>query len=419
MVARVTIPSSIARALNYNEQKMKEGKAVCLYAHNYLKEAGHLNFYEKLQRFEQLIALNERATTNTLHVSLNFDPSEKIEQEKLTEIARVYMQKIGFGEQPYLVYQHHDAGHPHIHIVSTNIQKEGKRISLHNIGRNQSMKARKEIEIAFGLVRAEQQKQKLKEAIRPLNAQRIVYGKSETKRGITNVLDTVINQYKYTSIPELNAILRLYNMVADRGQEHGIIFKKQGLVYRILDDQGNKTGVPVKASSIYSKPTLALLEKKFIENGISRQEYKKHLKTSIDWIMLQPPKSLEQFKESLQKERISLVIRQNEQGMVYGMTYIDHTTKSVFNGSDIGKAYSAKSILEKCGQSFSLAYENNENRISISHKKTAFRDTPDKYLPVKEMMDKTLDIMISPTEDFSYMPEEIRKRKKKKKNNRF
>src|ERR1035437_7334188 len=153
MVARVTIPSSIARALNYNEQKMKEGKAVCLYAHNYLKEAGHLNFYEKLQRFEQLIALNERATTNTLHVSLNFDPSEKIEQEKVTEIARVYMQKIGFGEQPYLVYQHHDAGHPRIHIVSTNVQKEGKRISLHNIGRNPSMKARKEIEIAFGLVR--------------------------------------------------------------------------------------------------------------------------------------------------------------------------------------------------------------------------------------------------------------------------
>lgn len=419
MVARVTIPASIARALNYNEQKMKEGKAVCIYAHQYLKEAAALNFYEKLQRFEQLVALNERAKTNTLHVSLNFDPSEKIREEKLIEIARVYMQKIGFGEQPFLVYQHHDAGHPHIHIVSTNIQKDGKRISLHNIGRNQSTKARKEIEIAFGLIRAEQQRPQLKEALQPTHAQRIHYGKSETKRGMTNVLDKVIDQYKYSSLPELNAILKLYNMVADRGNEQGIIFKKRGLVYRLLDDQGNKTGVPVKASSIYSKPTLALLEKKFAENGRSRQEYKKHLKTSIDWIMLHPPKSLEQFKESLQKERISLVIRQNEQGMIYGMTYIDHTTRSVFNGSDIGKAYSAKSILEKCGQSIGFTHENIPNNTNIGQEKETIRKSPENLLPLKALMDNTLDSLISPTEEFTIIPDEISKRKKKKKKRPF
>lgn len=70
------------------------------------------------------------------------------------------MQKIGFGAQPYLVYEHHNAGHRHIHIVSTNIQRAGSRIKLHNVGRNQSEKARKEIE--FKLFKA--QLQQLKQA---------------------------------------------------------------------------------------------------------------------------------------------------------------------------------------------------------------------------------------------------------------
>ena len=221
MVARVTIPMSIHRALNYNEQKMQKGQAECIYAHNFLKEADKLNFYEKLHHFEQLISLNKRASTNTLHVSLNFDPSEKFDKEKLSEIATVYMQKIGFGEQPFLVYHHHDAGHPHIHIVSTNIQKDGKRISLHNIGRNQSTQARKQIELIYKLVKAEDQKKKIPDGIIPINTQRVNYGKSETKRGITNVLDAVINHYKYTSLAELNAILKLYNVTADRGKEEG------------------------------------------------------------------------------------------------------------------------------------------------------------------------------------------------------
>jgi hypothetical protein len=345
MVAKITVPGSISRALNYNEDKMKNGKAECIYAHNFLKEATKLNFYEKLERFENLIGLNKRATTNTIHISLNFAVNEKIAKDKLIEIANIYMDKIGFSHQPYLVYQHHDAGHPHIHIVSTNIQKDGKRISLHNIGRNQSNEARKEIENQFNLVPAEKQKQQLEKL---LHAPKVTYGKSETRRGITNVLNAVIDQYKYTSLAQLNAVLKLYNVVADRGKENGLIYKTKGLVYRVLDEQGNKIGVPVKASSIYSKPILAKLERRFLENETSPQEHKKYLKTSLDWILLKPPANMELFRQALQKEKISLVLRQNEKSIIFGITYIDHRTKCVFNGSEIGKQYSANAILEKC-----------------------------------------------------------------------
>jgi hypothetical protein len=207
----VTIPKGIARVLNYNEQKIKTGKAECIYAHQFIKNVEHLHFYEKKNRFENLMMLNKRATTNAIHISLNFSPSEKPDKDKLIDIAVDYMQKIGFDKQPYLVYQHLDAGHPHIHIIATNIQKDGTRISLHNIGRNQSEQARKEIEIEYGMVKATGHKQEVKQSLATVPAQTITYGKSDTKQSITKVVSEVISDYKFTSLPELNAILKMYN----------------------------------------------------------------------------------------------------------------------------------------------------------------------------------------------------------------
>ena len=414
MVAKITVPISIQRALNYNEQKMREGKAECIYAHNFLKEAEQLNFYEKLQRFGDLISLNKRASTNTVHISLNFGLNEKIAKEKLVEIAGVYMDKIGFAEQPYLVYQHLDARHPHIHIVSTNIQKDGKRISLHNLGRNESTKARKEIEITYKLIKAEDQTKQQSEEIKPINVQRVTYGKSPTKRSIVNVLDSVLPKYKYASLAELNAVLKLYNLTADRGKEEGIIFKNRGLVYRVLDERGNKIGVPIKASSIYNKPTLSYLEKKFKQNELLKQPDRKSLKTSIDWIMVRPPNSLQAFKQALEKEKINLVIRQNENGIIYGLTYIDHNTKCVFNGSDIGKEYSAKSILEKCGVSQSLNVREKPAETEKLNQEQKNSPNMDKHQEQKQDLSKLLDVIITPTEQFNYIPYQLRKQKKKK-----
>jgi len=224
MVVRITSPHSLQRALNYNEQKCQQEKAVCIFAGNYLLEANQMNFHQKMERMQDLIARNERTKkSNTLHISLNFDPSEKMAAGKLTQIAQAYMKKIGFSSQPYLVYQHDDAGHPHIHILTTSIQPDGKRIDTYNIGRNQSEKARKELEKNFGLIPAQGKKAAQAAGIRPIDVQKVFYGKSETHRSISNVLNAVINHFKYTSLAELNAILRQYNVEADRGRETGIV----------------------------------------------------------------------------------------------------------------------------------------------------------------------------------------------------
>ncbi len=265
-----------------------------------------MNFYEKLERFQSLIALNERTETNTLHVSLNFDPSENIDNEKMVAIADAYMEKIGFANQPYLVYRHYDSGHPHIHIVSTNIERDGSRISMHNMGRNQSEKARKEIEQEFGLVKADSKK--LAEGIKliPVNAQKVIYGKTATKHAISNVLLQVIDKYKYSSLAELNAVLKLYNVVADPGGKGSIRFQQKGLVnyglsYRVLDENGNMIGAPIKASAFFMKPTLANLEKKFKANENLKAPYKKRMTTAIDWALLSKPTSIKELNRAIRK----------------------------------------------------------------------------------------------------------------------
>src|SRR6266536_1628108 len=285
------------------------------------------------------------ALKNSVHISLNFDPSEKLNETTLKNIADTYM---GLGDQPYLVYQHFDLGHPHIHIVTTNIQRDGCRIKSHNIGRNQSEKARKEIELSYGLVRAESHQQKEAYQLKVVNALRVQYGRSETKRAITNILDGVLSNYKYTSLPELNSVLKLYNVMADRGSDDSRIYKNKGLVYRVLDEKGNKVGVPIKASDIYNKPGLKFLVEKFQQNESLRQTYRQRIKNAVDLAFIKRTiKSIDELIKVLQKEKIQLALRENNKGIIYGLTYIDHEKKCVFNGSDLGKSYSANAIQQR------------------------------------------------------------------------
>lgn len=417
MVVKITSPHSLKRALNYNEKKVQKGQAECIHAGNYILNPEHMKFHQKLERLQDLISLNERTKkTNTLHVSLNFDPSEKHSKEMLNSIAQTYMEKIGFGKQPYLVYQHNDAGHPHIHIVTVTIQPDGKRIDTYNIGRNQSEKARKEIEQDFNLVKAQSKKNVSMTELLPGNVQKVQYGKAETKRSITNVLDAVINQYKYTSLAELNAILRQYNVIADRGTEGGRIYTSNGLLYKLLDAKGNPIGVPVKASSIYSQPTLKNLEKKFEENEIKRQPDKQKLKTSIDWVLSKSPASLKDFTDGLLKEKIQSVLRQNKDGLVYGITFIDYRSKSVFNGSDLGKQYSIAGIQQKLNaKTETYSVEKSKKEIPTDTAQTKDNKTQtEKELSNNQSKDDLLQQLTANEKTFNKLPFELIKKKKRK-----
>lgn len=345
MIARISIPKQISRALYYNEHKVQRKQAVFLSAGNILEDATQLSPRQKLKIFQDRHALNQRAKTNCLHISLNFDPSEKIPAEEFQQIAQRYLQLIGFGEQPYFAYAHQDAGHPHLHIVTTAIQPDGKRISLHHIGRGVSELARKKIETEFGLICAAGRTKNLSRPLSRLPTQKIVYGKSDTRRAIAQVLDAILPAFIYCSLPELNAILKQYHLRADPGQENSRMRKHHGLQYRLLDAQGNAVGVPIKASSIYHNPTLATLEKFFVKNQDRKAPHKRRVQLCLELALRKKYSGPEAFAAALKKENLVVEWRRSPQGMIYGVTFIDLQNKCVINGSDLGKGYAARALL--------------------------------------------------------------------------
>lgn len=336
--------------LHYNENKVEQGQARLILACGFAGEISKMDFGNKLKRFENLTMFNGKVKTNAIHISLNFDQGDKLNDELLQQISMTYMEKIGFGDQPYLVYRHDDASHPHLHITTTNIKADSQRIDIHNIGKTLSEPARKQIEVDFNLTKAEGRKQSDGLGIKPADLEKVVYGKSATKRAITNIVNGVIRNYYFTSLAEFNAILKQFNVSADRGLEDTNMFQKNGLIYSIIDIKGKQMGISIKASTIYTTPTLSALQPKFAENIEKRKPYRAELKKSIDQILSKYEiLTKATFIGELQKQKIAVSFRQNEQAFVYGATFIDHKSKSVFNGSDLGKAYSAIALTERFG----------------------------------------------------------------------
>jgi hypothetical protein len=411
MVARFMNGKNIRGMLHYNENKVAAGEARLLLASGFAGDINRFNLDQKLQRFEHLTMLNTRVKTNAVHITLNFDEQDKLSNEALQQITLSYMEKIGFGDQPLLVYKHNDAAHTHVHIATVNIKPDGNRIDTHGIGWKLSEPARIALEKEFGLVQAKGRKNSNTLNIKPAILEKTIYGKTPTKRAITNIVNAVIGTYKFTSLAEFNLILRQFNIIADRGGENTLMREKGGLIYSLVNDKGEQVGIPIKASAIYNKPTLASLQKEFEKNIEKCRQYREPLKETIERVFKQYTAITKNtFIVELQKQNINVTFYTNEHGYTYGITYIDNQNKTVFNGSGLGKAYSAKAILDR--------FSATDKKIKLELHKQPKRNTqiitqqPKTYLKPLEQTNYLLKALAK------YQPEAAPSAPRKKKRRR-
>ncbi len=412
MVARIITGKSIRGALSYNEQKVREGQAELLFAGRFLREPALLTFDDKLRRFEQLQEKAPHVKTNAVHISLNFDLQEVLPPARLIQIATSYMERIGFGEQPFLLYRHLDAAHPHLHIVTTCITPGGQRINLHNIGREKSEPARKALELEFGLVQADSKKQTLSPP-QHLAVEPALYGKTATKKAITAIVSYVTRHYNYTSLAELNAALRSFGVTADRGSENSLMHRNKGLIYYLADAQGNKAGIPIKASALYGKPTLAALEKRFIQNSHSRKTFRPAIRQHIDQALQQARQyGAAAFTRYLHQVDTQVLFRENAQGTVFGVTFVDHHHKVVIKGSELGKGYSAASLLTRLSDGRPAAVQQPEAYATAKGQEQTGTGS------AAGALDTSLLRVLQASPTYDYLPRELRRgRRKRKKRN--
>ena len=290
-----------------------------------------------MQAFEPYIALNSHVRKPVIHISLNPSPKDILSEEQMTVLAQEFMEKFGYGNQPYIVWLHEDIDRKHMHIVSVRINEKGEKID-HNREAIRAQNICREMEVKYGLhpTLGEHGERE------PINLQKVDYPKGDVKAQVKHTARTLLECYNCHSLAEFNTLLNLYNVTVYevRGSVDGKEY--HGIMYGALDDNGQQVGTPFKSSKFGKTFGHEALQKKFAASAEKVKKNNLVERTRQEIIKaMQGIGTKEDFARRLKEADIEVVYRINSEGRLYGITFIDHTIRTVFNGSRLGKAFSA------------------------------------------------------------------------------
>lgn len=341
MIAKIGRSANLYGALAYNQLKVENENGKILLANKMIETAnGHYSVAQLAQSFAPYLIANRNTEKHTLHISLNPDPNDKVSDDKFREMAEKYMQEMGYGEQPFVVFKHTDIDRSHIHIVSVCVDEQGKKIS-DKFEKMRSMNLCRELERKHGLIPATDKEHRQNDKVfRPVN-----YKAGDVKSQIASVIRHLPNYYQYQTLGEYNALLSLFNITTEKvqGELHGKM--QQGLLYIPLNEKGERAGHPFKASLFGKNAGLPALVLHFVKckTALKDSSTKQTLKSAVT-IALKTTRDERAFKKQLAEHGINVVVRRNDTGRIYGITFIDHNSQAVWNGSRLSKELSANAF---------------------------------------------------------------------------
>lgn len=431
MIAKIGRSSNLYGALAYNQLKVEKEKGQILFVNKMIEtKNGQYSTGQLAQSFAPYLYANRNTEKHTLHISLNPDPKDKVSDDRFREMAEQYMKEMGYSEQPFVVFKHTDIDRTHVHIVSLCVDEEGKKIS-DKFEKRRSMKICRELEGKYGLVPATDKERTQNEKIlKPVD-----YTSGDIKSQIASVVRHLPRYYRFQTLGEYNALLSLFNITTEKieGELQGQT--RQGLLYIPLKENGEKAGHPLKASLFGKHAGLVALELHFIKSKLELNDspVKQTIKAAVNQAINTTKDELS-FKRQLLELGISTVVRRNEVGRMYGITFIDHNSKSVWNGSRLGKEFSAnifnnlwnhdiKSENEEVKAPFpkALKWEAKDDFINEEpHKLFAFLNKDaSEFITEKSGIIESLAGLLPLNKDEDYQEVDfIRKTKKKRKNKR-
>lgn len=338
MIAKIGRGNNLYGALAYNQLKVEKDNGQVLYTNKIIQTPdGSYAVSQLLRSFEPYLLANRKTEKPILHISLNPDPKDKVSDEQFEELAQKYMQKMGYAEQPFVVFKHTDIDRTHIHIVSVCVNEEGRKIS-DKFEKRRSMDVCRELEKEYCLISAIEKKQNPQNQIFiPVD-----YRTGDIKSQMASVIRHLPKYYKFEGFGAYNALLSLFNITAEevKGEFNGI--PKQGLVYFALNEKGEKASNPFKASLFGKQAGYVQLQQHYEKSRelLKNEPSKPLLKTTIE-MCLQTASEENEFKKLLLERGINTVVRRNAEGRVYGITFVEDRARSVWNGSQLGKNLSA------------------------------------------------------------------------------
>ena len=341
MIAKISATKNLGGALGYNFKKVEKGEAsILLAAELYQSNDGNYTMEDVLADMEALIPKNCRTKKTVFHCSLNPHPDEKLSDETLMQIAKEYMEALGYGKQPYIVFKHNDIAREHIHIVSLRVDSRGRKIN-DKFEKRRSKKITDTLERKFGLIPSSKVTDKaMKEMPKIDTTQRNI------KEQVSNVVRMVLKHYHFCSLGELNAILSAYNLTVEEVKTEFRGKKYDGQVYVPTDDKGNKVSTPIHASDIGRGVGYAAVQNKMQKSKQMVKPLIPSVRRKVLEVMRTSPGTEERLRQRLEEQGLRVVIRKNESGRIYGITFIYDEKGIALNGSRLGKGYAANKFNE-------------------------------------------------------------------------
>lgn len=215
MVPKVNSGANVYGVLQYNRIKVEAGEGRILYMQGI---DGRFSIEECAEAFGYYTALNPRVRKPVVHFSLNPSPEDRLSEAQLTRLAAEFMERMGYGRQPYVVFLHEDIARRHMHVVSVRVDEQGRKID-HNNELRRAMAVCRELEHEYGLHVPEDGGVQTE----PEELHRVDYLRSDLKHQLRNVVMTLKQQYGFQSLAEFNTLLERYGLAAEevRGDVRG------------------------------------------------------------------------------------------------------------------------------------------------------------------------------------------------------
>lgn len=336
MIAKISSTENLGGALGYNFKKVEKGEAsVLLAAELYQNEEGRYIMEEVFADMEVLIPKKCRTKKTVFHCSLNPHPDDKISDEQLVQVAREYMEALGYGKQPYIVFKHNDIAREHIHIVSLRVDSRGQKIN-DKFEKRRSKKITDALEKRFGLIPSSKVRDNVE-----TETPKVDIDRGNIKEQVASVIRMVLKHYRFCSLGELNAVLSKYNLAVEEVKTEFRGKKYDGLVYVPTDDKGGKVSTPIHASDIGRGVGYTAVQNRMQKSKQAIKPLVPTIRGKVLQAMRTSPQTEKDLRSRLEEQSLRVAIRKNESGRIYGITFIDDKVGVALNGSRLGKGYAA------------------------------------------------------------------------------
>lgn len=312
--------SSVSVTVGYNEQKVSGGTASVAYCSNIEDKS------DPMKTFQQYENASVRTEKLSFHASINPASGEKLDKDKMIEFVKEYMEGMGYGDQPYILYKHNDIDREHYHIVSVRVDKNGKKINDSFEGRR-SAKLLKELAKKYGFTVGKANDFRKSDAI---NVRRFDPKKPNYSGQIESLMRDVM-KYHFTTVNQFQTAMR------SLGVE--MVFKSccgrtEISFYGLDPSTGKRCTGRIKEKNLHTPVYEQILLRSF-DCGKNKCNDERQRTGKVVQFCFGNATSEKHFLSLLAKFGISVEFSRNLEGRIFGATFIDHEQQCSFKASEL------------------------------------------------------------------------------------